>query len=245
MSLVVEIKNAWIRYPQKNALQDVSLHLKEREALGIFGYNGAGKSTLLKVIIGLKRLDSGSLTVHGLQLTPETQRAIRRKTAYLPQCLDADIRMPISAWDVAMMGRYGKIGLFKRPSQSDREFVRTLLQQVDAERYANTPFGMLSGGERQRVMIAHALAQEPRLLLMDEPTNSLDLDFTRILCGIIRDAHSRYQLTSIIVSHDAEFLSDICTRILFMRDGRIAGELLPEDFRGAAMVGRRFCKELQ
>ncbi len=245
MSLILEIKNAWIRYPQKNALEDVSLRVEEREMLGIFGYNGAGKSTLLKVIIGLKRLDSGSVMVHGLQLTPRALLEIRRKTAYLPQCLDTDIRMPISAWDVAMMGRYGKIGLFKRPSRSDREFVRTVLRQVDADSYANTPFGMLSGGERQRVMIAHALAQEPRLLLMDEPTNSLDLNFTRNLGNIIREAHRRLQLTSIIVSHDAEFLSEICTRILLMRDGRITRNLLPDEFRDDRLVDRHFREALQ
>ncbi|MHB1455293.1 MAG: ABC transporter ATP-binding protein [Armatimonadota bacterium] len=211
-------------------LWGVSLHVTDGELLGLFGYNGAGKSTLLKTINGLVQLKSGVVRVHRRNLTNSNLRWIRMETAYVPQSIDVDPRMPVTALEVTLMGRYGAIGLLRRVGPKDIETAGRALELVDAAHLAARPFGQLSGGEQQRVYIARALAQDPRVLLLDEPTNSLDWKFQQRLGAIVRAVHEERKLTTIVVSHDVDLLACICDRIVLMQDGHVVGERKPSEF---------------
>lgn len=224
MNNAVDIRDAFVAYGQKTVLHGVSLVAAKGELLGLFGYNGAGKSTLLKTINGLVPLKSGALRIYGRELDSSSLRKVRTETAYVPQSLDVDPRMPVSALEVTLMGRYGALGLLRRVSARDVLVAEGALSKVDALHLASRPFGQLSGGEQQRVYIARALAQEPRLLLLDEPTNSLDWSFQQRLGEIVRTVHDEHGLTTIVVSHDVDFLAGVCDRIVLMQDGRMVGE---------------------
>lgn len=230
MKNAVEIENAFVAYGQKTVLHGISFYVGDGELVGIFGYNGAGKSTLLKTVNGLISLKTGAVRIFGEELTSSNLRSIRMATAYVPQSLDIDPRMPITAFEVALMGRYGAIGLLRRVRQEDLEAVERALHEVDAAHLALRPFGQLSGGEQQRVYVARALAQSPRLLLLDEPTNSLDWTFRQRFGDIVRTAHEERRLSTIVVSHEVDFLARICDRIVLMQDGRIVGERYPSEF---------------
>lgn len=224
---VVDLRGVSVVYPHAVALHDLTLQVHEGELLGILGHNGAGKTTLLRTILGLVAPQRGEVYVLGQRLLAKTARSVRQQISYVPQQSQVDPKLPISAWDVVMMGRYGRLGLLRSPRRHDRELVDSALKQVGCLHLASRPFGQLSGGQQQRVLIARAIAQQARLLLMDEPTNSVDFHMQLRLAELITRLHHQQQLTSIIVSHDARFLKAITTRIAVMTNGRITGEHTP------------------
>jgi ABC-type Mn2+/Zn2+ transport system ATPase subunit len=154
--------------------------------------------------------------VLGYELVPANYREIRLRTACVFQSLDIDPRAPVVAWDVVMMGRYGRVGLLRRPGKRDIEAARSALEDVDAAHLADRPIGQLSGGERQRVNLARALAQEPELLLLDEPTTFLDIDSQTRFRETIMSVHSRGGLTTVVVSHDPDTIADLCENVVEM-----------------------------
>lgn len=211
-------------------LKNISLELRKRELLGLFGPNGAGKTTLLKLIEGLVPLIEGRVSILGKELSRANLRWIRTSTSYVPQGFLVDARMPVNAREVVLMGRYGRIGLFRKPRTQDLDAATVALQQVDALHLASYPFGQLSGGEQQRIMLARALAQEPQLLLLDEPTTSLDWESQGRFCDLLRKIHDERGLATILVSHDVDLLIRVCDRIVLIEDGRTIGERDPRSF---------------
>ncbi|WP_298816277.1 metal ABC transporter ATP-binding protein [Chloroflexus sp.] len=163
------IRHLTARYRQIEALSDISIEIQAGEQVAVVGPNGAGKSTLLKAIAGLQPITTGEIRVFG------TERPEPNTIAYVPQRLQVDWRFPVSVSDVVLMGRVGRIGLFRRPSRHDRELAQRALERVGLAAFADRQIGQLSGGQQQRVFLARALAQEARLLLMDEPLVGLDI----------------------------------------------------------------------
>jgi ABC-type Mn2+/Zn2+ transport system ATPase subunit len=227
----IESERATIAYRNVPVLREFSMRVGDGELVGIFGPNGTGKSTFLKSLLGLSRITAGKIAVFGHQVIPKNMPVIRRLAAYVPQCFEVDRRMPFNSEEVVLMGRSGQMGLLRQPDSSDRTAVLDAFRMLSIEHLARRPFGLLSGGERQRVVIARALAQKPKLLLMDEPTNSLDWESQRRICGLIREIHVRRHLTTVIVSHDIDLLAETCDRILLMDLGQIVGEQDPTQFR--------------
>lgn len=174
-------------------LEDVSLRIEARDYLAILGPNGAGKSTLLKVILGLLAPDEGTVRVFG-----GSPRAARGRVGYVPQHAAFDLDFPIRVRDVVAMGRLA--ARFGRPSEQDRSATREALERVEIPELADRPIGSLSGGQRQRVLIARALAQRPRLLLLDEPTASLDERIGRTVWELFEELSGDMAL--VVVSHD-------------------------------------------
>lgn len=205
-------------------LRDISLCIRSGQIVGISGANGSGKTTLLRVIQGLLPPIGGSAEVLGMKLAAGNHKKIRRATACVFQTLNTDPRMPVIAREVVMMGRYGILGLFRHPRRQDHRAVQRALERVDALYLAERPFGQLSGGEQQRINLARALAQEPRLLLLDEPTTFLDSESQQRVRNIVRNAHKEIGLTTLVVSHDYEMLTELCERIVVMKQGRLAEE---------------------
>ncbi|HZE21617.1 MAG TPA: ABC transporter ATP-binding protein, partial [Desulfobaccales bacterium] len=196
----VKLKNIWVNYNGATVLEDVNLEIETGRYVGILGPNGAGKSTLLKVVLGLIRPTRGEVRVFGT--APERLRLKGDMVGYLPQRPLGNPRFPVTALDVVLMGRYGHIGLLKRPRREDRELARHRLEEMGIPHLADRLIGDLSGGEQQRVFIARALGVEPRLLVLDEPTVSLDACVQDDIFELVHTLKEKLDLTVLIVSHD-------------------------------------------
>jgi zinc transport system ATP-binding protein len=196
----VQLDHVWVIYQQRPALEDITLTIPPGRYVGIIGPNGAGKSTLLKVILGLIVPSRGEVRVFGDP--PARLRKSGRLLGYLPQKPLSEPRFPVTVLDVVLMGRFGRIGLGRRPGPRDREVALAQLERLKIAHLADRPIGALSGGEQQRVFIARALAVEPRLLVMDEPTISLDACAQDDLFEMVFELKRELDLTVLVVSHD-------------------------------------------
>jgi ABC-type cobalamin/Fe3+-siderophores transport system ATPase subunit len=220
-NLAVEFVGVSAGYRGQVILKNVSLSIARSKIVGISGPNGSGKTTLLRTIQGILPVSSGVARVLGLDLIGRNYPAIRLRTACVFQSLNVDPRTPVSAGEVVMMGRFGRIGLLKQPGKADYEAVARAMEITDALHLRDRPFGQLSGGEKQRINLARALAQEPELLLLDEPTTFLDSDSQQRVREIVKTIHAGTGITTIVVSHDAQVISDLCEQIITMEDGAI------------------------
>ena len=197
---VVSIKDIWVHYDGIPILEGISLSVASGDFLGIIGPNGGGKTTLLKVILGLVNPSHGRVYVLGQ--APERSR---HRIGYVPQYNLFDREFPINVRDTVLMGCNGKAGLIRRYSREDKELAQGALKTVGMLSYQKHQIGKLSGGEQQRVFIARALVSRPKLLLLDEPTASVDssmqTQFYELLVKLKKD------MTIIMVSHDISAVS--------------------------------------
>jgi len=226
---VINIENAVVSYREDIALRGVSLKVKSGEFVGIVGPNGAGKTTLLTIVNGLGKLLHGRVWVLGDYLTPGNGHSLRKKVGYVPQVEDIDPRMPMNVREVVMIGRYGLLGLLRRPGKHDWKIVDEVLALVGMSHLAQRPIGHLSGGEQQRVAIARCLAQEPELFLLDEPTASLDWKAQSGILELVKQIHDSRHLTTLFVTHDLSSLPLACDRVVLMKEGLIWGEGSPSE----------------
>jgi len=203
---VLRLENISVTYGTHTVLQDINLSVREHDFLGIIGPNGGGKSTLLKVILGLIRPDRGVVTLFGS--SPERNRS---KIGYVPQYSTYDHSFPVSVREVVMMGRYSRIGLLHNYNRTDRQAVGEVLQKVGMLDNAESQIGQLSGGQQQRVLIARALVSGPELLLLDEPTASVDATMQTEFYELL--GHLKETLTIIMVSHDIGAVSIFVDKI--------------------------------
>ncbi len=203
--MAIELDNVTVAYPYQVVLEGVSLRVPTGTFLAIVGPNGAGKTTLLKTILGLVRPVRGSVRVFGKP--PWRLGKDRQRIGYVPQVMTVDLNFPILAGEVVLMGRYGRIGLFRRPSAADQEAALRAMERVGVAHLADRPLARLSGGQRQRVFLARALANEPDLLLLDEPTTGVDVAATDSLYGLLHRLHEE-GITILVVSHDIGVVAD-------------------------------------
>ena len=183
-------------YDDRAALTNISVAVAAGTLLAVFGPNGGGKSTFLKVIAGLLKPWSGHVHVLGAEPGREA-----RRIAYVPQAEQVDWEFPVSVWDVVVMGRYPRLGLFRRPSAADHRAVADALELVGMTSHAQTQIGRLSGGQRRRAFLARALAADPDLYLLDEPVTGVDPTTQEDLMGIL-EAEARRGKTVIATTHD-------------------------------------------
>ena len=203
-------------YDRRPVLEDVNGELAEGRSLALIGPNGAGKSTLLKAILGLVPVTSGTIEVLG-----RAPALARGEVAYVPQIDALDETFPVSALDVVLMGRYRRIGWIRRPGRSDREAARRALEEVGLADRGHTRFGQLSGGQRQRVLLARAIAQEARLLLLDEPFNGVDATSTDAILDVL--ARLRAQGAAVVLStHDLSIAHLACDDACLLNRRQVA-----------------------
>ena len=237
---VIKIENAVVSYREDVALRGVSIEIYPGEFVGVIGPNGAGKTTLLTIVNGLGKLVSGSVRVLGSPVSSGNGHALRKKVGYVAQLENIDPRMPMHVREVAMIGRYGVLGLFKRPGRDDWEIVDEMLDLVGMSHLADRPIGHLSGGEQQRVAIARCLAQEPEIFLLDEPTASLDWKAQIEILDLVKQIHDARKLTTLFVTHDLDAMPHTCDRMVLMKDGLIVGDGSPEEMISAEKISELF-----
>lgn len=192
----LETHDLSVAYHKKPVLYGVDLAIPKGQLVGIVGPNGAGKSTLIKAVMGLLPMRSGWVEVFG---QPFSKSKIR--VGYVPQRESVDWDFPVNVMDVVMMGRYGKLGLFRRPKAEDREIARECLDKVKMLPFANRQISNLSGGQQQRVFLARALAQESDLYLMDEPFAGVDAATEAAIIELLKELKNRGK-TILVVHHD-------------------------------------------
>jgi ABC-type Mn2+/Zn2+ transport system ATPase subunit len=225
---VIKIEEAVVSYREDVALQGVSLEVRKGEFIGIIGPNGAGKTTLLTVINGLGKLVHGEAWVLGSRLKGRNGMNLRRRIGYVAQVERIDPRLPINVRETVMVGCYGRLGLFHRPTKAQRKTVDEVLEMVGIAHLSQRPIGHLSGGEYQRAAIARALVQQPEIFLLDEPTASIDQKAQHEILSLIQLIHKEYQTTTLFVTHDLRMLPSICQRLILMKDGKIWQQGSPE-----------------
>jgi ABC-type cobalamin/Fe3+-siderophores transport system ATPase subunit len=239
-STIIDIEDAVVSYREDVALRGVSFRVSAGEFVGIVGPNGAGKTTLLTIINGLGKLLSGRVVVSDNHLTSGNGHSLRKKVGYVAQVQNIDPRMPVSVREVVMIGRYGLLGLLRRPQKYDWEIVDEILEMVRMTELALRPIGHLSGGEQQRVSIARCLAQEPRVFLLDEPTASLDWRAKADILELVKLIHDSRNLTTLVVTHDLSALPLTCDRVVLMKEGCIWGEGSPEETLNDQKLGELY-----
>jgi ABC-type Mn2+/Zn2+ transport system ATPase subunit len=210
----------------------VSFTAEAGERVGILGPNGAGKSTLFKALVGILPHNDGSISVD-----EQDCRSSHRGVAYVPQNNDLDWDFPVTVWDVVMMGRTRHIGWFRQPGGKDRAVVAAMLDRVGMSAFQNRRLRQLSGGQRQRVFIARALAQESRVLLLDEPFSGVDVaaeeDIRALLARLSADG-----VTMLVATHDLQNAKRDFDRLLLLKKtvlayGPAAEVLQPKHLQGA------------
>jgi len=208
---VICLDHVTYRYGSTVALDDVTLHVEAGCNLGIIGPNGGGKTTLLQIMLGLLTDYAGSVTVMGH--TPA--EACRRGDVigYVAQKQTFEPRFPVNVRQVVRMGLTGKTGLFRRHPRQDLDYVDDLLGRLNLADLADRPIGHLSGGQQQRAFIARALAAQPRILLLDEPTVGIDVAGQKQFADLIHSLHDALGLTIIVVSHDLRAVAGSCGKI--------------------------------
>jgi len=198
-----------VRYDSGAALQDITFELRTGERLAVVGPNGAGKSTLFKVISGVLSPTEGQVHVYGHE--PDGHICI----AYVPQRSLVDWNFPVRVVDVVMMGRIGKLGLFRHPSAHDRAIVSQALELVGMSDLSKRQISQLSGGQQQRMFIARALAQEAELMLMDEPITGLDASSQEGIFHILDELQKR-NVTVLVALHDLKMAAERFNRVMLL-----------------------------
>ncbi len=215
---MLEISDLRFRYSRHSptVLDGVNLRLGDGEIGILLGKNGSGKTTLFKNILGIETPSGGSIRFDGENLLRMNRRERARRIAYVPQ----DIRFgDLSVYDTVLMGRVSYFGF--KAGREDQEAVERILQEIRLEEYASRSVEALSGGERQKIAIARALAQEPRLLVFDEPTGNLDIANEQLIIEEARRVAKEKGIGILTSLHDLNQALDLGDRFFFMKNGRI------------------------
>ncbi|MBW1730376.1 MAG: metal ABC transporter ATP-binding protein [Deltaproteobacteria bacterium] len=224
--LAIEMKDVWFSYNKVPVVEGVSFSLEQGEFLGILGPNGGGKTTLLKLMLGLLTPDRGEIKILG-----KSPKEARRQVGYLPQHTDFNMSFPISVFELALMGRLSHTAIWRPYSREDHRKIEEILKRVGMWDYRHVKVGELSGGQRQRVFIARALAVEPEILLLDEPTSSIDPQFETDLYDLFKELNKT--VTIVVITHDIGVISRyvksvacINRTLVFHEEGKITEEMI-------------------
>jgi zinc transport system ATP-binding protein len=204
---VIEIKNLSFCYHKQKILENINLEVEERDFLAIIGPNGGGKSTLLKLILGINPVKDGSIKTFN-----ELPKKNLSKIGYVPQNTNVNTDFPIKVIEVVLMGHIGEKSPLFGYGKEEKMCAMGALARVGMEDFANEKIGSLSGGQRQRVMIARALCAHPQILILDEPTASIDVDGQKQIYSLLQELN--YSITIIVVSHDISVIMQYANKVV-------------------------------
>jgi iron complex transport system ATP-binding protein len=234
---VLEVEELSIRLDGNLIVDSVSLEVRRGEVVGIVGANGSGKTTLMRTIAGLLDAESGEIRLGGLLANGSAKSSgsggaelsagdRARKLAYMPQLAESH---PFTAFEAVLMGRYPHLGRFQLEGSSDRELAWLAMERTSVAEFANRKLDTLSGGERQRVVLARVIVQEAELLLMDEPTASLDLRHQILTMDLVREEARERGVGAVVILHDLSLAARFCDRLIILQDGRKIADGTPWD----------------
>jgi len=227
MEPVLTLKNVGFRYGEVQALKRINLQVKAGEILGILGPNGSGKSTLLKIMDGILRPREGEILIKGNPLKGLRRAQVAREVAMVSQ--ENFFRFSFSTLEVVLMGRFPHLNRLQFEGKRDIDVAADALRATRTLELADRSIHELSGGERQRVLIARALAQEPRIMLLDEPTSFLDIAHQVQVLELIVRLNRELGLTVLMVLHDLNLTSEYCERLILLNKGSIVKTGTPEE----------------
>ena len=217
---MLQVSDINFYYDTKRALENVTFTVEEGEFFGVIGPNGSGKTTLLRCISGIFKPQSGVVRFSGSNMYNLSKREIAKNIAMVPQ--SSAINFGFTALEIIMMGRNPHVSRFRMEDQRDYKLAENAMKLTNTEHLASRLINTLSGGEQQRVIIARALAQEPKLMLLDEPTVHLDISHQLGIMELIRKLNKNNGITIIAVFHDLNLAAQYCDRLMLMDDGKIA-----------------------
>lgn len=222
-NMELKIKNISVNIQDRNILQDISLLASPRQFIGLLGANGSGKSTLLKTIYRVLKPISGTIYLNEREVLTSPLQQLAKELAVVGQFNHTDF--DFSVLDFVLMGRYPHKKKFEKMNQRDKEIAFLSLDKMGMKAYASRSISTLSGGEKQRIIVARALAQEPKCLILDEPTNHLDIKHQLQLFSILKEM----QITTIAAIHDIAFAYNFCDKIYALKNGQIASFGTPQE----------------
>jgi ABC-type Mn2+/Zn2+ transport system ATPase subunit len=236
---VIELDDVYLGKSNRVLLDNIKLRVSHNEFIGIIGPNGAGKTSLLNVIAGFEKFN-GDLRLFGCRESWRRSRKARMRIGYVPQSFEIDPAFPIRAFEAVLTGICGRTGLFRSPGKAERNKAIELMEMMRIHHLAKSPLGHLSGGERQKISLAHALIQEPEILLFDEPTANLDIAVQREVLNLIGEIYRRESLVVLFVTHDFNMLPEAMQRAILLSHGRIVFDGAVGDALGGAALSRLF-----
>jgi manganese transport system ATP-binding protein len=212
MTAAISVENLTVRYGEVTALSGVSFDVRPGTITGLLGMNGSGKSTLYASVMGLVKPVAGGVRIFG-----SSSAAARgsNAVAYVPQSESVDWNFPVSVRDVVMMGRYGRMGFSRRPRRPDQDAVDTALERVGLTGLASRSIGALSGGQRKRAFVARGIAQDARLLLLDEPFAGVDTGSEATLTELLRELRAEGR-TILLSTHDLGGVPELCDDVILL-----------------------------
>lgn len=219
MEAILTLDTVGYSYGTHRALEDIDLVVGARELVGILGPNGSGKSTLLKIMDGLLKPDKGRVALKGRPMGSFRRNALARRVAFVAQ--EHVFRFSFTVLEVVLMGRAPHLKRLQFEGERDLAIALQALKAMDAEQLADRSIHELSGGEKQRVLIARALAQEPEIILLDEPTAFLDIKYKMEIFELISSLVGQKEVSVVAVTHDIDLASLYCDRLIILEKGRL------------------------
>jgi ABC-type cobalamin/Fe3+-siderophores transport system ATPase subunit len=234
------MNGAGVCFQHKTILQGIDLAVEPGQFWGIAGPNGSGKTTLIRLITGFQRASIGSVRVLGRDIGNWRLHELRKRIGYLPQHVPFDEGFPISAGDLVLTGRAGVRGLLHSYTRDDHRICREAAEELGIEHLLSRPLGTLSGGERQLTQLARALAQQPELLILDEPTNNLDPRAADLFMEVVERLHRDHKLTVIMITHEISILPPSCGHVALICEGALAGAGPSDKLLNAETLGKLY-----
>ncbi|HJR78942.1 MAG TPA: heme ABC transporter ATP-binding protein [Anaerolineales bacterium] len=239
---MLKIQNLSVSYGARRVLHDVSLDVQSGEVLALIGPNGAGKSTLIRAVSGVIPY-TGQVRTNGDTLASLSTIQRARYVATVPQAVS--LPPAYTVWETVLFGRTPHLGFLGQPSQKDEEIARQSLARVSALPFAERRVGELSGGEQQRILLARALCQSTPILLLDEPTAHLDLQYQVSLLELVHELAHRDKLAVLVALHDLNLAAHYADRIALMVAGDIKAMGKPKDVLQPELIREAYCLPVQ
>jgi len=222
----LQISQVYFSYLDGLVLHDINLSIRAGEMIGLLGPNGSGKTTVIKLVSGILKPNKGEIRLDGSILSRLSRKSVARSLAVVPQQFHIPFAFTIG--EVVMLGRIPFLKAFAEESKVDRQFVANTLELVGITELNERRFDELSGGERQKVILAMALAQQPRLLLLDEPTAHLDITHQVEILELVKRLNVEQRLTVIGAMHDLNLAALYFDRLILLKEGRIWADGTPD-----------------
>ena len=219
MSIKLRIEELNYKYDKLEVLKEINFSLNQGEFIGLIGPNGSGKSTLLKNINNILEPNKGQVYLEKVKLGELTNKEVAKKLALVPQ--NTEVGFDFTVWEVVMMGRTPYLNRFKGETKEDKKAVEWAMEITNTKKLAERSINELSGGEKQRVILARGLAQEPEVMLLDEPTSSLDINYQLEIMNLLCRLNKEEGLTILVVLHDLNLAAEYCEKLILLKEGEI------------------------